>query len=92
MGKIIIQQNEGIDHIITVPDGVIHIDSPNGGKLDLDKPILIVSMEGDPEKEIDSETSESIVSRATVAITSFIHPTPESSGDMVKHTPENSGS
>lgn len=82
MGKITIQQNEGIDHIITIPDGPVKITSPNGGSLDLDKPILIVSIKESkkktPEKPVETNTetletnntdSESNTASATVTTT-----------------------
>lgn len=99
MGKIIIQQ-QGINHVITVPNGVIHFDSPNGGTIDFEKPLLIKSMEGDPEEPIESETTENLITKTTNVIKSIIHPNDtatESTGEVdgwttPKTEPENSGS
>ena len=44
MGKITIQQN-GIDYIIEVPAGNIKFESPNGGTLEMDNPVRIVSID-----------------------------------------------
>lgn len=70
MGIITLSQS-GIEFTITVPHGEIKIDNPNGGTLELDEPVRIISIkESEPEtvetgvatieETIDSETTEEL--------------------------------